>query len=108
MKDQKERYRQAKEELKRVQEEFRSLRDRLKVRKSCICFFFLRSTGLQRFSQSSLTPLQCNNSEVCLRAPIEIKSVDLLTVFTAYINCSSCKILLGDKVFLRKIPMKFM
>lgn len=43
MKDQKERYRHAKEELKRVQEDFRSLRDRLKVEKSFICFF-LRST----------------------------------------------------------------
>lgn len=47
MKDQKERYRQAKEELKRVQEDFRSLRDRLKVMKSS--YVLLRSTGLQRF-----------------------------------------------------------
>lgn len=53
MKDQKERYRQAKEELKRVQEDFRSLRDRLKVMKSS--YVLLRSTDLQRFLQSSLT-----------------------------------------------------
>lgn len=32
----------------------------------------------------------------------EIKSVDLLTVFMANINYSSCKILLVDKVFLEK------
>lgn len=45
MKDQKERYRQAKEELKRVQEDFRSLRDRLKVEKSFICFFYVPLTS---------------------------------------------------------------
>ena len=33
MKEQKDRYRQAKEELKRVQEDFRSLRERLQVKK---------------------------------------------------------------------------
>ena len=41
MKDQKERYRQAKEELKRVQEDFRSLRERLQVN-----WFQLLSLGL--------------------------------------------------------------
>ena len=34
MKEQKERYRKAKEELKRVQEDFRSLRERLQVEKN--------------------------------------------------------------------------
>lgn len=36
MKEQRERYRQAKEELKRVQEDFRSLRERLQVRKKSL------------------------------------------------------------------------
>ena len=44
MKDQKERYRKAKEELKRVQEDFRSLRERLKVRESFISLCVLLAT----------------------------------------------------------------
>lgn len=44
MKDQKERYRQAKDELKKVQEDFRSLRDRLKVRKSFLSYCDLLTT----------------------------------------------------------------
>jgi len=62
------------------------------------CYVLLTCNVFCKAHSLSLDSIQCYISEVCLRTPIELNLVDLFTAFTANINCSACKIPLGNKV----------